>query len=561
MRFTIGNKMIAGFLIIAFILGIVSALSYHYLQKIDDSYADLVNRREKILATSKDMRADTLQQMSSLRDYLLTQNQDSLDRFNQAGKQLTERSGFMVTLIKRDVDKEQVNKLHDLNQQFKKEAEQVLALIGSNKEAAVKSSSGVIQLGRDMENLANSIADGQQKLVDESSTATSAMVETIKKMILIMSIAAFIMAVLIGFLISKIISKPTVQLANAAKQIAAGDLTVKEIVVKNRDEVGDLAYSFNQMVRNLRELIAQTTISAEHVAASSEELKASAQRTNIATEQIASAIQQVAAGSGKQVQSIGESVQAVGEMSAGAQQIAVNAQNVSSSASEAAEKSTEGSQDIQRVTEQMNSIHLTMERLSEVVVHLETRSQDIGEIVKIISDISARTNLLALNASIEAARAGEQGKGFAVVAGEIRKLAEQSSQSSQQIADLIAAIQEETNKAALSMESGIKEVDEGIHVVSKAGTSFEHIDQAVHKVLTQIQEVAAAAQEMSASTEQVSAFMKFIAAIAEESESGIRHVSASTQEQLASSEEVSTFASSLAQMAEQLQFQIVKFKV
>ncbi|WP_284645708.1 methyl-accepting chemotaxis protein [Paenibacillus silviterrae] len=561
MKFTIGNKMITGFLIIALFLGLISALSYTYLQKIDDSYTDLVDRREKILSHSKDMRAEALQQMSSLRDYLLNQNKDGLDRFYQANNNLAELISSTLILVQRDEDKNDINKLNEINQQFKKDADQVINLMGTNKEVALKASSGVILIGRDMEGLSKRIADGQQKLVDEGSSENSVMVESIKRIILVISVIAFITALIIGFFISRIISKPIVLIANAAKQIALGDLTLKEIKVKNRDEVGELAKSFNQMVSNLRELIAQTNTSAEHVAASSEELTASAQQTNVATEQIASAIQEVAAGSDKQVQSVKESVQAVNEMSAGTQQIAANAQSVSSSALEAAEKSFEGNQAIQRVIIQMNSIHRTIEDLSEVISGLETRSQDIGETVSIISDIAAQTNLLALNASIEAARAGEQGRGFEVVASEIRKLAEQSSQSSQQITDLVSSIQQETHAAMKSMGAGIKEVDEGIHVVNTAGTSFQHIEQSVQKVLTQIQEVAAAAEQMSASTEQVANSMKFISNIVEESALGIQQVSASTEEQLASMEEVYSFASSLSQMAEQLQSQIIKFKV
>ncbi|UQZ81721.1 Methyl-accepting chemotaxis protein McpB [Paenibacillus konkukensis] len=561
MRFTIGNKILTGFLAIALLLGLISTLSHYYLEKVDNSYSDLVDRREKILSNSKDMRAETLQQMSSLRDYLLSPNQDGLDRFNQAHNNLTELMNSTLKMVKRDVDKDNINKLYELNQQFKQEADQVIALMETDKEAAAKAASAVIQIGRDIESRAKEIADGQQQLVDEGSAENSALVASVKKVIAVISVIAFLMAVLIGFVISRFISKPIVFIANAAKQIALGNLTLNQIKARTRDEVGDLADSFNQMVRNLRELIAQTADGAEHVAASSEELTASAQQTNVAAEQIASAIQEVAAGSDKQVQSVKESVHIVNEMSVGAQQIAVNAHSVSSSASDAAEKSLEGNHAIQRVIDQMSSIHQTIEDLSEVIHGLETRSQDIGDTVKMISDIAAQTNLLALNASIEASRAGEQGRGFAVVASEIRKLAEQSSKSSDQITGLVSVIQQDTHAAMQSMRSSIKEVDEGILVVHTAGISFQHIDRSVQKVLTQIQEVAAAAEQMYASTDHVSNSMIFISNTVEESALGIQQASASTEEQLASMEEVFSSAASLSQMAEQLQNQIARFRV
>ncbi|WP_239619031.1 methyl-accepting chemotaxis protein [Cohnella mopanensis] len=562
MRITIGKKMISAFLSIAVLFGVVSGLSLFYLKKIDDSYSDLINRRVQILSNTKDMRASTLQQMSSLRDFLLSQNKDGLDRIDESNKQLSNLISVTLKLVHRDADINQLQNLNELGLQFKKGADQVISLEGKNNEEATKlAASDVIPLGRQMEKLANEIADGQQKLVDEGGKENSLMVDSIRTTVMILSIILFLTALAIGYIISRLISKPIVHIANAAKRIASGDLTSEKMNVKSRDELGEMAESFNRMSQNLRDLILQVGMSAKNVAISSEELTASAEQTNLATLQISSTIQEVASGADNQVKSVNESVQAVNEMSEGAQQIAINAQSVSSSASEAADNSLEGNQAIEQVVNQMNFIHQTIEDLSEVINRLGERSQDIGEIVGFITDIASQTNLLALNASIEAARAGEQGRGFAVVASEIRKLAEQSTQSSQQIAELIASIQQETIAAAQSMEVGTKEVNEGIRVVSRAGTSFEHIQQSVHKVVTQIQEVAAAAQEMSASTEQVGSSMNYISTIVEESATGMQQVSAFTEEQIASAEEVFSSASSLSKMAEQLRDQIGKFKV
>lgn len=562
MLFTIGRKLVTGFLAIALLLGLVSSLSLYYLQNIDNSYSDLVDRRVVILSNSKDMRASTLQQMSSLRDYLLTQNKDGVDRSVQANVNLTTLIDSTMDKVRREVDKNELHNLYELNQQFKVGSDQVISLLSTNKEAAMKlAMSTVIPIGREMENLANTIADGQQTLVNEGGANNTSMVDSIKRIVLIISIVAFVSAIVIAVSISRLISKPIVLVANSAKRIASGDLTLDKLTVKNRDEVGELAASFNQMVTNLRSLILQVTTSTDQVTASSEEMTASAQLTNLAAEQIASSIQQVVTGTDKQVQRVTETVQAVHDMSASAQQIASLAQSVSFSATEAADKSQEGNQAIQQVVTQMTFIQKTIEDLSGIITGLSQRSQDIEEIVGMIASIASQTNLLALNASIEAARAGEQGKGFAVVASEIRKLAEQSSQSSHQIASLISTIQHETHDAAQSMEDGIKEVNEGILVVNIAGTSFEHIELSVLRVATQIQEVAAAAEQMSANTEQVGYAMDDISKIVEESSSGIQHVSASTEEQLASMEEVLSSSSSLSKMSEELQNQLLRFKI
>lgn len=562
MRFTIGKKIISAFISIAVLFGIVSGLSLFYLKKIDDSNSDIIRRGEQILSNLKDMRASKLQQMSSLLDFLLNQSNDGLDRLDESNKQLSELINATLRLVQRDVDKNQLQKLNEIGLQFKKGADQVISLEGTNMEAVIKlASSDVIPLGREMEKLANEIADGQQKLVDEDVKENELMVDSVRTTVLIISIIIFLTALTIGYFISRLISKPIVHISYAVKRIASGDLTLEKMDVKSRDEIGELAGSFNQMVQNIRSLILQVGMSAKYVATSSEELTASSKGTNRVTQQISSTILEVASGADNQVKSVNESVQAVNEISEGTQQIAINAQSVSYSASQAADNSLEGNQAIQQVVDQMNFIHQTFEEISGVINRLGESSQDIGEITESITNIASQTNLLALNASIEAARAGEQGRGFAIVASEIRKLAEQSTQSSQQIAKLIANIQQETTAAAQSMEVGTKEVNKGIHVVSKAGISFEHIQQSVHKVVTQIQEVAAASQEMSASTEQIGSSMKYISRIVEESALGMQQVSSFTEEQIASSEEVFTSASSLSKMADQLRDQIGKFKV
>jgi len=562
MRLTIGKKLIGGFLMVSILLGIVSAVSIYYFYKIDKSYDDLISRREIILSNSKDIRSDTLQQMSSLRDYLLTQSEEGLERYNQANSNQAAVIDSTLGLVKREEDANNLQRLAALSEQFKTKSDEVFALIKTDKAAAVKlAASDVIPIGREMESLSKQIVDGQRTLVDTISKDTSVMADSVSQTVLILSVIAFVCAILIGLVASIHISRPVVRLANLAKRIAAGDLNSEAVKVKNRDEVGELAHSFNDMSANLRHLIFQIGTSAQQVAASSEELTASAEQTNKATEQINFAVQEVAAGTDNQVNSVTEGTQSVNELSIGAQQIADNAQSVSYLAAEAVDKSLSGSNAILTAVEQMNSIQETMNGLSSVIKGLGQHTEHIGQIVQFITDIASQTNLLALNASIEASRAGEHGRGFAVVASEIRKLAEQSTRSSHQITEYISTIQQETMTAVRSMESGTGEVAEGIRVVHVAGASFAEIQQAVQQVAAQIQDVAASAQQMSSSTEQVVDSMNYISGVAQETASGMKDVSAVTEEQFASMEEITASAASLSRMAEQLQETIGRFKV
>jgi methyl-accepting chemotaxis protein len=354
--------------------------------------------------------------------------------------------------------------------------------------------------------------------------------------------------------------KPLHYLFTAFEQMASGNMKVR-LEVKSKDEFGELAQLFNSMVDNLRHLIHQVSISVSQVADSSEELMASAEQTSKATEHIAATAHEVAIGTEHQVKNIEESALTVNEMSSGIQQISTNAQGVSSRAIRASEVALQGNQGIQAVIGQMNFLNTTVNDLDGVVKGLGDRSQEIGQIVQVITDIAAQTNLLALNASIEAARAGEHGRGFAVVADEVRKLAEQSSESAKKITQLVTTIQLETSKAIHSMAKGTDEVTEGIKMVHVAGESFAQIYQAVNEVTQQAQAVSSATQQLTVGTEHIVNTINQVAAVAKSNSSGTQSVSASSEEQLASMEEINASSAALAKMAEQLQVIIGNFKV
>jgi methyl-accepting chemotaxis protein len=356
------------------------------------------------------------------------------------------------------------------------------------------------------------------------------------------------------------IAAPLKEVQHAMEQIASGNLS-HTYNTGRRDEIGQMFTYLNQMSDSLKELIGSISDNSEQVAASAEELAANAEQTGKATEQIALAVQEVAAGTDKQTQSVEDSSIIINKLAIGIQEIADSAQHVTANAADTLERTDEGTKNIQLAVEQMNAISDTFGDLSGSVKVLGDRSSEISQIVQVITEISSQTNLLALNAAIEAARAGEQGKGFAVVADEVRKLAEQSSNSARQIAQLISAIQEETDKTVQSMDLAAKEVAEGIGVVNSSGESFAKISHSVNEVGNQIQQVSSSVQQISAATEQVVHSINLISEVAETAADGTQNVSAATQEQLASMEEISASAFSLTNRAEELQQAIGKFKI
>ncbi|MCH1624125.1 methyl-accepting chemotaxis protein [Ferdinandcohnia quinoae] len=563
MKMTISKKLLAGFSGVLLVLIATVLLSYIQIKSVDNTYSNLIDDKVEKLLIIKELDVAVKAEQVGLRGFLILGDETALASFNDAHEKYLKSSKSLGDIITHSEAKDLLTELNQIQEeyyQFSQEAFQLKHEEKTDEYTKLISSTGR-SLVKKFDDKILELTEFQQNLLDMGSADTTAKVKSVILIVLALGVAAILIGIIIATYMGRIISKPLIAIANSAVKISSGDLTVDEINIKNKDEIGELANSYNQMSRSLRDIIRQVGSNAEHVAASAEQLTASAGQSNDATKQIAETMQTVAIGVDKQVLSVEETSQAITEMSIGVQQIANSAQAVSETAIEATIRASEGGQSIQTAIEQMNSINQTFNSLSEVIKGLGVRSGEIGQIIEVITGIAGQTNLLALNAAIEAARAGEHGLGFAVVADEVRKLAEQSADSAHEISQLISVIQEETNKSVQLMESASNEVMSGINVVNTAGKSFGQIEYSVSDVTSQIQDVSAAVQQMSAGAEQIVKSVQFISEVSDETASGTQEVSASTEEQLASMEEIATSASALANMAEELQELISRFKL
>ncbi|MEF3313187.1 methyl-accepting chemotaxis protein [Paenibacillus sp. GYB004] len=380
--------------------------------------------------------------------------------------------------------------------------------------------------------------------------------------VMVITLAACLAAgAVITWLFAQHISRPIAQVAQRTKKIAEGDLTAGELVIRNRDEIGQLASDFNVMNDHLRTLVMQVQGGAEHVLSSSEELSSSIEETTKASKDIAESVHQIAAGMETHSQSTNESSRAMEEMAVGIGRIAETSSQAFDASLNTSKAAEEGDVSIRKAVDQMNRVSMTVGELSDIVRKLDERSKEVGDIVQVITNIAAQTNLLALNASIEAARAGEQGRGFAVVAGEVKKLALQSEQSAQEVIVRIEAIQKDIGYAVETMRKGEEEVREGADQTRETGESFKRILDATRSVVEQVQDASSAAEQMSAGSQEISASLQEMARITASGATGTQTISASTEEQLATMEQLALQSEQLSRLAEQLQESVAKFKV
>ncbi|MGG4214496.1 methyl-accepting chemotaxis protein [Paenibacillus alvei] len=566
MKFNIRTKLILGFLAVIILLIVISTTSISRMKKLGDTSMAIDSHWMPSVTILGTLNGDISDVERISLNIIVERDPEEMEKvqaeYDKVLKKVEDGRKTYEKLIATPKERE-------MYEEFSKNYAEYLAklpeMIEAGKANDYTQSSILHQESYKLWYSSNDMISQLIKLnADGSKQTTKEAVDNFisgRQLVIVLSVAAVILALIMAIIIAQIISKPILRISRAAESIASGDLTSEAIIVKGKDEISTLAHSFNVMVENLRELIQSVSKTTELVTTSSEELTASAEQNSQASAQITETVQEVATGTGDQVDMVTKSSQAIEEMSIGVEQIAIRAQNVFASAQDAAHKSAEGNQMIQQAVTQMNAVNDSMNGLADLMAGLGERSDEIGKIIDVITNISNQTNLLALNAAIEAARAGEHGRGFAVVAGEVRKLAEQSAHSAQQITELVGLIQKDTTHAIEAVASNGKDVMTGREVVQNAGASFELIQETVNKVASEIEEVSAGSEQMSASTDEIVGFVRQISSIAEEAAAGTQHVSAATQEQLASMEEIASSARNLSKMAEDLQGQIGKFKV
>jgi methyl-accepting chemotaxis protein len=381
-----------------------------------------------------------------------------------------------------------------------------------------------------------------------------------QKLSILILIGSLLVFSTMGYLITRLVTKPIRVMQNLMEKAETGDLTVRGAYV-SKDEVGSLTKSFNVMLEGLGNLMKRINESSLSLSAMSEQLSASAEQAGQAATQITEAIQEVSTGSDKQLDNVQSTGKTIERMSLGIRQISDHSEQVSEKANLASESAIDGKKAIEQSVSQMNNIQSSVGHASRSITELGEQAQHIGNIVAAIQGIANQTNLLALNAAIEAARVGEQGKGFTVVATEIRKLAEQSSQSAKQIAEYIQSVQAKINTAVFDMEVGAREVADGTAVMNHVSQSFDQIHRTVNEVTYQIRNISDLSKQIVSGTHEVVKSFGVVSEVASSSAAETQTVSAATEEQLASMEEIAASANALSKTAEELQGDISFFKV
>ena len=350
------------------------------------------------------------------------------------------------------------------------------------------------QLEQQLEDIVNDAPDATSNLTDTLANA--------KRVSIAMLFMTAVIGVGIAFMIIRSITIPIRRLTDMSNALAAGDLTIDHVELETNDDLGQLATSMNTLCDSLTDIVRSLQDSANQISSTTTQVAALANETH--------------SGMGHQTQLVERCSAAIIELSSSAEEVAVKSKQAADHANASGESANEGSAVVDSTIKDMQKINEAVRAGSTSVSELGRRSEEIGQVIAVINDIADQTNLLALNAAIEAARAGEHGRGFAVVADEVRKLADRTTQATEEVEQSITAIRKDTARAVEQMQQGTECVNSGVEQASSAGESLSQIKTYAVDLSDMVNSIAAATNEQSAASSDVSRTIQEITSVTEQ---------------------------------------------
>lgn len=554
---TIKARILTTFIILLVLFVCFTTYTYFSNTNMEKQAKGLVKEDLVVLEASKDLSMSISVRLSAALNYVVTGDETYIDTFNKY-RQIAEDSNRVVEQYEKTAEHEKlVEVAREWSNRVNSEVFEVYKR--GDKQLALENLTAINDLVTEVRTGYEEVADKRTvaiKEVGNDVVNTSANNKTIG---MIVSLILTITGILIAIFTASRISRPITTVANRMKELADGNLRHEPFAVTQRDEIGQLMLSANDLNEKLKETISSIHNVSETVAASSEELAQSANEVQTGTEQISYTMQELATGTETQASTAGDLAETMTTFQSSIHETTQEGIELKEHSEHVHDLTTTGKQLMVQSTQQMATINDIVLDSVKKVEGLNAQSAEISKLVSVIDEISNQTNLLALNAAIEAARAGEHGKGFAVVADEVRKLAEQVQFSVTDISTIVHRIQNETGTVTNSLQAGYEEVRKGTAQLDQTNSTFDQISQAVEDMNDNINVISQNLTKISQHSEAINGSIDEMASISQESAAGVEQTTATVEETAATMDEISKSANQLAEMAEELNTQLQKF--
>jgi len=514
----VGKKLSASFAILLVLLTIVSAVSFLSLNDY--------NRGASIVKLANTAEIDLLEAERDERNFAITQDSQYIER---AIEFVADAKNVLTSLI--EMNRE--------GSEDRQKARQILEGVESYENLLKQYETGISgppevvkSLEDQMYAVATSTIDLMEELKYTEQTQLQGVYDLAVAEITIVTALALMAALVLGWVLTRSITRPINEAVGIANKVASGDLTVN-VQSQRGDEFGQLLAALGTMITNLRELIREIETGASSIASSSEELSTVTNQTSKGVADQQSQTDQVATAMNEMVSTVNE--------------VAQSAEAAFEAASNASEKSGNGEKAVRETLELVANLNKQSSSVMELLNGLQTETNNIGTVLDVIKSVAEQTNLLALNAAIEAARAGEQGRGFAVVADEVRSLAQRTQSSAAEIETLITNLVTSAESSVASMEAGTRLAEQTLERAQLSGTAIQEMAEGVEEIRRHNSQIATAAEEQSSVAEEINQNVTLIRDVGDQSAASTEQVSAASEE--------------LARLAEGLNTHVARFKV
>ncbi len=542
MKLTVGAKIAAGYavaLAILLCIGIVALQSTRTLTKT----AEDVTHTHEVLNELQSLLQVLIDAETGQRGFLITGDDSYLDPYNGV-KEKTEKTLAQIrklTTENEDQDRNNADQKRNLvvleplvDHKVKTLAEGIQIRKSDGAQAStdwIKKDKGKEQMDLIRKAIAEMVNVEDVLLVKRSKIANDS-ADNSNNTILAGTAIAFVVLTLLAIFITRNIAVPLRQITNTAEKIASGELGSRITLTARTDEVGELSQSFDKMTRALAGMadvagkIASGDLRVQVSPQSERDILGNAFKSMIenlqiltrqitegvsvlasSTNQISTSTAQLAAGASETAVAVSQTTTTVEEVRQTAQVATQKSKLVSDNAHHVAQATISGQKATQATLEAMKRIRQQMDSIADSMARLSEQTQAIGQIIASVEDLATQSNLLAVNAAIEAAKAGEQGKGFGVVAQEVRSLAEQSKQATNQVRTILNDIQKAASAAVMATEQGSKAVEHGVKQSGDTGDAIQTLSSSVSEAAQAATQIAASSQQQLVGVDQVAAAM------------------------------------------------------